>query len=225
VPADAAALLAEALISFRPKMIHTPRGGLEVQIDNGQEDFGWATAFGANEWYTLGKSDESAQRAKAAKLASELTAAGLPSLRHVEAPNDRSAPTIDSGVHIGKSSHGALLDEIKRKASAIATLVHRRGTAAAIAAAGEGATQRLRKAPVVSDRSGPLIPDSVTIRPSTRPALLGELRDGLGRDNLKHVEAPNDRSAPVIDTEVRIERSVRSAVLDELRKKVGGLLG
>jgi hypothetical protein len=120
-----------------------------------------------------------------------------------------------SGPQAACTGLGALLDELKRKKSAIATATHRRGTAAE---AGDEVTSSLKRAPTTNG-SRAQVESGVSIRPDTRPELFAEVRRGFVI--LKHVDerAIRDRSAPLLERECHIERSKRPALFDELRKR------
>merc|ERR1712188_208220 len=108
------------------------------------------------------------------------------------------APVIEEGVSVKKVDRAPLLNDIA-----------------------EGA--ELKKTETV-DKSGPVIDSDVKVKPSARPALLGEIQHkGVTSEiatgvTLKKAETV-DKSGPVIEEGVTVKKSARPALLEEIKKK------
>ena len=82
-------------------------------------------------------------------------------------------------------------------------------------------SHRLRHVHERHDRSGPLIEPNTGLKLSLAPKLFAELSAGLESHRLRHVEQVNDRSAPLIEDDVKLRPSAHKNLVNEIKTKKG----
>jgi len=161
-------------------------------------------------------SDVTIKPSPMAALKKEL-AGSSPELKHVETV-DRSVPSIEADVKVKSSPMLALSQEIAEKKGEIESFAAQGGVKVAkegvLDDIAKGATG-LKHVDVVADKSAPVIPSDVTIKPSPMAALKKELAGSS--PELKHVETV-DRSVPSIEADVTLKRSKMPDIAAEIKK-------
>ena len=216
---DAAALLAEALASFRAPASHRPQQPPLPQqsrraVQHHVPPASAPMASGATVYSKLYTSEANADPRQGYESDDEEVALSLPPgvSRALHAP-----PPISLSVPPPAADQSPPPPPGRCGDAGAPTML----SAALSQISGGLESHRLRPTAEVHDRSTPLIDQSITLKKSVAPQLFAELSAGLESHRLRHVESVNDRSAPVIESELKIKPSAHASLVDEIKHKRG----